>query len=252
MTDPRSSDLPTRAAGRRLVIGDVQGCRDELAALLDALRYDPAEDEVHPVGDFVNRGPDSAGVLRLARAEGFGGVLGNHDLHALACARGERRPKGLDTLDELLDAPDADELLDWLRARPFLRAWDDLTLVHAGLHPAWDDPVAALADATADAPTEAARFAVRVRHCTRDGELPAEDAPPPPVPFQPWFAWYDPARHGNRTVAFGHWAQRGLVQGPHLRGLDTGCVWGGRLTAWVVEEDRLVSVPARRAYQRPG
>ena len=104
----------------------------------------------------------------------------------------------------------------------------------------------------ADAPTEAARFAVRVRHCTRDGELPAEDAPPPPVPFQPWFAWYDPARHGNRTVAFGHWAQRGLVQGPHLRGLDTGCVWGGRLTAWVVEEDRLVSVPARRAYQRPG
>jgi len=233
---------------RRILVGDVQGCRAELEELLEAVRFDPAADALHPVGDLVNRGPDSLGTLRLTRDLDAGGVLGNHDLHLLSTAAGERNTKPLDTLTQVLAADDRDELLAWLARRPFVRRWDDLLLVHAGLHPAWNDPLAALAGADPRAPGEAARFVVRVRHCDAAGRLPARDDPPPPVPFQPWFAWYDPARHGGGTVAFGHWSARGLVHGPHLRGLDTGCVWGGRLTAWVADEDRLVSVPARRAY----
>ena len=91
-------------------------------------------------------------------------------------------------------------------------------------------------------------FATRVRYCSADGERPLRDDPPPGPPYRPWYAFRSP---GAETVVFGHWATRGLVCEPGLRGLDTGCVWGGRLTAWIAEEDRIVQVPARRAYLTP-
>lgn len=231
---------------RRIYVGDVQGCRDELERLLEAVAFDPAGDTLEPVGDLVNRGPDSLGALRLCESLGAGGVLGNHDVHLLRVAAGRRALRSGDTFEDVLHAPDRDALLAWLAARPFFRSWPDVWLVHAGLDPRWTDPARVLAGADPLAPGEDADFAIRVRHCTKDGERPDRDDPPPPPPFAPWFAHW--RGRGAPTVVFGHWAQRGLVREPGFRGLDTGCVWGGKLTAWIAEEDRLVHVPAARAY----
>jgi bis(5'-nucleosyl)-tetraphosphatase (symmetrical) len=240
-------------ARQRLFVGDVQGCADELESLLEQLRFDPDAHELWFVGDLVNRGPASARVLRLARELGGRSVLGNHDLHLLGVAAGERTLRTGDTLEDALGAPDRDALLDWLRSQPLLHGWDDLIVVHAGLHPRWSDPEAVTR------PLEAAiragripwddpdlRFATRVRHCDASGAQPPDDLHPGPG-FAPWDAYYC----GARTVVFGHWAARGLVRGPRTRGLDTGCVWGGALTAWIAEQDRFAQVPARRAYQTP-
>jgi bis(5'-nucleosyl)-tetraphosphatase (symmetrical) len=233
---------------RRIFIGDVQGCREELERLLEAVRFDPAGDELEPVGDLVNRGPDSLGVLRLLRGLGARGVLGNHDLHLLLAAAGLRALRPGDTLDGLLAAEEKDELLAWLAEKPFLRAWPDVLLVHAALHPRWDAPERELSGIDPLRPTRAAFFAVRTRYCDEHGNLPERDDRPPGEPFRPWHAFYRPERHGGRTVVFGHWAALGLQTGPHLRGLDSGCVWGHELSAWIAEEDRIVSVRARRAY----
>jgi bis(5'-nucleosyl)-tetraphosphatase (symmetrical) len=192
----------------------------------------------------VNRGPDSLGVLRLMRDAGAAGVLGNHDVHLLGVAAGRRKPRRGDTLDAVLAAPDRDALLAWLASWPLVRAWDDVVLVHGGLHPHWRDPVAATAGLDPLAGDPRADFALHVRWCDAAGHRPARDEPPPGPPFAPWWTWRDDAR----TLVWGHWARRGLVEEPRRRGLDTGCVWGGRLTAWIAEEDRLVSVPARRAW----
>lgn len=238
-------------AKRRIFIGDIQGCLDELRRLLDAVRFDPAADALEPVGDLVNRGPDSPGVLRLMRDLGAGGVLGNHDLHLLHVARGERQTRAGDTIDSVLRAPDRDELLAWLASKPFVRVFSDVVLVHAGLHPAWAgrDLERELALPT-DRPHANIAFATRARWCDADGREPDPPLDPPPVPgFAPWFEHYRDAR--SRTIVFGHWARLGLVNRPGFRGLDTGCVWGGRLTAWIAEEDRLVHVPAGRAYASP-
>lgn len=239
-------------SARRIFIGDIQGCREELELLLEATGYDPSADELHPVGDLVNRGPDSAGVLRLLRAEGAGGVLGNHDLHALRVARGTRSPGRRDTLDELLAAEDREELLDWLAGQPLVRCWDDLVCVHAGLSPAWPDPQSALDGEDVFVPGEAADFATRVRHCTAEGERPEVDWPEPGPPFAPWWTWWQGRPGETRTVVYGHWARAGLVNETRVRGLDTGCVWGRQLTAWIAEEDRIVQVPARRAWASTG
>ena len=236
--------------GRRVFVGDVQGCRDELERLLQEVGFDPDSDELHPVGDLVNRGPDSLGCLRLLRSLDAGGVLGNHDLHLLHIAAGTRQSRPSDTLDEVLRAPDRSELLEWLAERPFVRAWDDVLLVHAGLSPVWPDAVAALAGADPLAPDADARFAVRVRHCDADGKLPEHRDPS--APFRPWHAFHDPRRVAGRTVVFGHWASQGLLMRPGLVGLDSGCVWGGKLSAWIAEEERVVQVPARRAYATVG
>ena len=232
--------------GRRLFIGDIQGCREELERLLEALRYDPSADRLEPVGDLVNRGPDSLGVLRLLRTLGAGGVLGNHDLHLLRAARSGRARES-DTFGDVLESDERDELVAWLAARPFLVASEDVLLVHAGLSPAWDDPLAQLAGADPESPSEEAQFAVMVRYCDERGRRPERDWPAPEKPFLPWYEHWQ--RRGDpRTVVFGHWARQGLIRRARLRGLDTGCVWGGRLTAWIAEEDRLVSVAARRAW----
>lgn len=237
---------------RRIFIGDIQGCRAELEHLLEALDFNPADDALHPVGDLVNRGPDSAGVLRLLRKYGAQPVLGNHDLHLLATARGLRTCAGRDTLSGLLQAPDSSELLAWLAAQPVLRVFDDLYLVHAGLSPTWVDPEQRLC--TWSAAEESSwgeadiAFATRVRFCDREGNLAPSDDPPPAAPFAPWYEFYRPAQHGGRRVVYGHWAQRGLVQTEAVLGLDTGCVYGKSLSAWIPEEERLVSVPATAVH----
>jgi bis(5'-nucleosyl)-tetraphosphatase (symmetrical) len=235
---------------RRIFVGDIQGCLRELERLLEKVGFDPERDELHPVGDFVNRGPDSLGVLRLARKLGAGGVLGNHDLHLLQIVRGTRKESSSDTIGDVLRAKDRDELVAWLASRPFARGWRDLLLIHGGVHPRWTRPETELAGKDAFEPDDDARFAVSVRWCTADGKLPAKgkDKEDPGPPFRPWFELYPPRGAEKRIAVFGHWAARGLVTAPLLRGLDTGCVWGGRLTAWIAEEDRLVSVLAARAY----
>ena len=238
------------SAGRRIFVGDIHGCRKEFERLLDRVRFDPVGDELYLVGDVVNRGPDSLGALRLVRALNARVVIGNHDLHLLHVHAGTRKPKAGDTLEELLAAPDAGELCAWLAAQPFVRTFEDVYVIHAGMHPAWTDPQKELAASNRVRPDAAAQFATRVRYCDGAGRQPDSDAADPGPPFAPWFEHYNPTRLGGRTVVFGHWAAMGLVHRPHLRGLDTGCVWGGQLTAWIAEEDRLVHVQASQAYSR--
>jgi bis(5'-nucleosyl)-tetraphosphatase (symmetrical) len=230
-------------------VGDVQGCRAELEELLAAVQFDTARDRLEPTGDLVNRGPDSLGTLRVVASLPAQGVLGNHDIHLLRRARGLGPARPRDTLEDILAAPDRDALLAWLAAVPLVKAWPDVLLVHAGLNPQWQDPVAQLAGRDPCAPDDAVAFATRVRYCTADGQRPPRDDPPPGRPFRPWYEHWE--KREPRTLVFGHWAARGLVHRTRVRGLDTGCVWGGRLTAWIAEDDRLVSVPARRAYATP-
>jgi len=233
---------------RRIFVGDIQGCRVELERLLEELRFDPAADVLHPVGDFVNRGPDSAGVLRLCRSLGAGGVLGNHDVLLLRVAAGLRAWRARDTARDVLDAADAAELVAWLGARPLVQSFADLVCVHAGLDPRWSDPVAALArlDPLREEPDLG--FAISARYCDANGARPSKDFPPPPPPFRPWHEFWPPNEREKRTVVYGHWARAGLLVRPQLRGLDSGCVWGGKLSAWIAEEDRIVQVQAARAY----
>jgi bis(5'-nucleosyl)-tetraphosphatase (symmetrical) len=256
-------------------VGDVQGCLDPLRGLLDQVRFDPACDELWLVGDVVNRGPDSLGVLRFVRALGASArlVLGNHDLHLLAVAEGVRQLRGADTLRPVLDAPDSAELLGWLRRQPLLH--DNLALgycmVHAGIPPHWD-----LATATALAreaekwlaasgcaelvpndahelteltpeltPAQRARVIVsyftRMRVCTAGGRMdlvykgPAERAP---AGYLPWFAHADRKTRDVRLL-FGHWAAlQGQADAENVFALDTGCVWGRELTMMRLEDGR--------------
>jgi len=239
------SDKRQDTGVRRICIGDIQGCAQPLRRLLMRVRPQPG-DHIYCVGDLVNRGPDSLDVLRQLRAVDALVVLGNHDIHLLRVAAGVTAAGAQDRLDAVLDAPDCDELLEWLAAQPVLHVESDLVLVHAGLHPAWTE-LAALAPALnaavaahlAGEDDARIRFATHVRYCDAKGHRPRHDEPPPAPPFVPWDRHY----RGARTVVFGHWARRGLVVQPRVRGLDTGCVYGGPLTAWIAEEDRLVCVP---------
>ncbi len=235
---------------RRIFIGDIQGCRAELEELLSAVRFDPSSDRLEPVGDLVNRGPDSLGVLRLLKELGAGGVLGNHDVHLLRVARGERKLRDGDTLDGVLRADDRDELLGWLAALPFIRGWQDVILVHGALSPAWRNPLIELGGLDPYRPDARSDFATRARYCAADGSRPERDDAPNGGRFAPWFEHWLAAKRDPRTIVFGHWAMLGLVLRPGLRGLDTGCVWGKKLSAWIAEEDRIVQVPAHKAWAR--
>ncbi len=242
----------------RWCTGDLQGCATEFERLLRAIEFDPNRDELWCLGDLVNRGPDSLATLRLWRDVGGRGVLGNHDVYCLL-ARSGRWPRKHDTLGALFAAPDCDELLARLRALPVLAhlpgapgaAVPDLWAVHAGLDPRWTDLPA---DAAAiNAPphddtwlnSSALSFATRVRCCTAAGERSKFDRDPAdcPPPYQPWDSYW----HGPALVAHGHWAWRGHYRGAHTIGLDSGCVYGGQLTAWCQDEDRVVQVQAARA-----
>jgi bis(5'-nucleosyl)-tetraphosphatase (symmetrical) len=235
---------------RRIFIGDIQGCREELEELLDAVHFDPAGDVLEPVGDLVNRGPDSLGVLRLLERLGARGVLGNHDVHLLRVAHGLRKLRASDTIQDVLAAEDREKLLAWLGAKPFVRTWDDAILVHGALNPRWHDPQAELAGLDPLAPDPRIDFATRARHCARDGSRPTDDDGDPKPPFAPWYEHWLAADHDERIVVFGHWAMLGLFVHPRFRGLDSGCVWGRELSAWIAEEDRIVQVRARKQWAR--
>ena len=266
------------------VIGDVQGCLQAFDALLARLAPDPATDRVLLAGDLVNRGPDSLGVLRRAMRIGAECVLGNHDLHLLAVALGARPIQASDTFGPVLEAPDRDRLLGWLRTRPLLlrdpgTGW---TMVHAGLPPEWDLAAAGRRAAEVEAvlagpraaaflahmygdessPDEAAaagwgrlRYTLnaltRIRCVTADGRLDLGFAGAPesrPDGLVPWFS--APARRsrGERLV-FGHWAtlrlDPELAEREGVRHVDTGCVWGGRLTALELQTGEVRSVACR-------
>lgn len=247
------------------VLGDVHGQLAALERLLARLALDAERDRLWLVGDLVNRGPHSLAVLRWARRASaewgarMAVVLGNHDLKLLAVAAGVDALKPRDTLDEILSAPDREELLGWLRRRPLLHREGDDVLVHAGLLPAWtvdeaeerareaeatlagDGGAELLADWRADspAPTPARERRRRtlavlagIRTCRRDGELCDWSGPPATAPpgCRPWFAAPGRRSAGARIV-FGHWAALGLHLGPRIKALDSGAAWGGRLTA---------------------
>jgi bis(5'-nucleosyl)-tetraphosphatase (symmetrical) len=257
----------------RIAIGDVQGCLTELRGLLETARFSADRDELWFVGDLVNRGPQSLGVLRFVRALGANArvVLGNHDLHLLALAFGSGREvrKG-DTLDEILQASDRDTLLEWLLGCPLaVRApqaapdgADDL-MVHAGVVPQWsaaeiqalaseveqvlrDRPAELLAGLYGNKPDRWSetlqgidrwRFVIntltRLRYCRADGQIDLKMKGAPgsqPPGWQPWFEVDTRRSRGTRMIV-GHWSALGLRVEPNLLALDTGCVWGGALTA---------------------
>jgi bis(5'-nucleosyl)-tetraphosphatase (symmetrical) len=270
-------------------IGDLQGCHAEFMALLERLAFDPARDRLWLTGDLVNRGPDSLAVLREVKSLGRAVtvVLGNHDLHLLALAFAPRTVRRSEPeLVAVLEAEDAGELLDWLAARPLLHRDDALgwTLIHAGLPPQWtlalaescareveralrSDAAAMLEDMYGDAPdrwsedlsgADRLRFTVncftRLRFVDRKGRLllaykgSVADAPAGSIP---WFRHPERATRGDALV-FGHWSALGFVAEPGLRGLDTGCVWGGALTAIRLDRNDMqpVRLPCRRRAPR--
>lgn len=249
-------------------IGDVQGCYDPLQRLLEALAFDPAEDVLWFTGDLVNRGPQSLQVLRLVHSLGNRAitVLGNHDLTLLAVAEGFVRPKHKDTFLSILEAPDRQELLNWLRCCPLLHhdAMLRFTLVHAGLPPQWDleqarscasevesalrspDYPFFLANMFGSEPRgwradlegiERLRYSVncltRMRFCSIDGALNFAAKGPPgsqPENLIPWFRFPN-RRNAELNIVFGHWAALGFYREPGIYALDSGCVWGNQLTA---------------------
>jgi len=272
-------------------IGDIQGCYRDLRRLLDAIRFDPGSDRLWFVGDLVNRGPDSLSVMRFVRDldDRAVVVLGNHDLHLLALAAGNRRHAGKGTLDEILSAPDRDELLDWLRHRPLLHHDSDkgFTLIHAGLPPQWT-----LAEAKACAreleaalrgpqcqafllemygnqPTrwspdltgiQRLRFITncltRLRFCTQEGALALAEKGDLGSQSQGLLPWFRvPGRRSRQErIIFGHWSTLGYRAEDNVWALDSGCLWGGALTAIRVHRRGSITpvqIPCR-GYLRPG
>jgi bis(5'-nucleosyl)-tetraphosphatase (symmetrical) len=236
----------------RWIVGDIHGCASALGRLLETIRYDPSRDELWSVGDLVNTGTESLAALRLWIGTGARGVLGNHDIHALRVYAGKRSVRPEDTLGELLAAPDAGELLAALKSLPLLAhlPGDDgaagVWIVHAGLHPSWRDLHATARRVNAGPRDDAwfkspeSRFATRVRCCTPDGEMLDDPGPPGecPAPYRPWDSLYA----GDAFVIHGHWGKRGHYRRRRTMSLDSGCVYGGPLTAWCQEDDRIVQV----------
>jgi len=249
-------------------IGDPQGCLAPLRRLLARLDFDPGQDRLWIVGDLVNRGPDSLATLRFVRDLGESAitVLGNHDLTLLAAAHGVTAPKKKDTYQEILDAPDRDELLDWLRRQPLLHHDPALgyTMIHAGLPPQWDLATAMGCarelEAVLQGPDHGEFFHAmfgaeprrwdpalagmarlrfitncftRMRFLYPDGSLDFEQKGPPgsqPPPLLPWFE-VPGRRSADLILVFGHWAAMGYRERPGIYGLESGCVWGNCMTA---------------------
>lgn len=276
------------------MIGDVQGCDGALQRLLDTVAYSPSRDTLYLLGDLVNRGPDSAAVLRRLMAYGDSAqcLLGNHDLNLLAVAQGTRKPHRKDTLDSVLDAPERNAMLHWLRhqrmALLLQRGDKPLLMVHAGVLPTWTvEKTMALArevetqlqggqsdaffnamygntpDHWDDALVGMDRLRVivnaltRLRFCTAQGEMEfdtTEGAGGAPRGYMPWFDV--PGRQtAHASVAFGHWSTLGWLGRTDLLSLDTGCVWGGCLSAlqFNLQDDSqtLIQVQCEAALQ-PG
>ena len=270
------------------LIGDLQGCCDALERLLQRLDFSPSRDRLWLLGDLVNRGPASLATLRrlINLGDAATCLLGNHDLHLLAAAHDVRRPHKGDTVDDILAAPDRAALIDWLRHQRMAVFDTGWLMVHAGVPPQWsrDDTLALAGEVEAvlrspDLPdflhamygneparwspaltgTPRLRFTVnaltRLRFCTAEGEMDfktKDGAGAAPEGFMPWFDV--PGRRTEGTpIAFGHWSTLGLLDRPQLLGLDTGCVWGGQLTAARVDGTRreIIQVACDQAL-KPG
>lgn len=258
-------------------VGDLQGCLSPLKNLLALVQFDPARDTLWLVGDLINRGPESLATLRFVYRlrERVRCVLGNHDLHLLAVAEAGRTPGKGDTLEEILAAPDRDQLLGWLREQPLLHHDPALgfTMVHAGIPPQWD---LAQAQACAREVEEVLRgpqrqaflasmygntpdlwdatlegierwrlitnYFTRMRFCSSDGrlELKTKEGPgAPPAGYAPWFSYAQRATRDDRII-FGHWAAlEGKANTPNVYALDTGCVWGGAMTMLRLEDQHI-------------
>ena len=257
----------------RYLVGDLQGCCGAFDRLLQQIDFSPSRDHLVVLGDLVNRGPQSLAVLQRLRGLGEAAtcLLGNHDLHLLAVAHGVRRPHRSDTLDDILQAPDRDAWLDWLRQRRMACVDSGWLCVHAGVVPQWT--TARTLDLAAEVETMLAgpdlggflqvmygneprtwsdtlhgadrwRFVIntltRIRFCTPGGELEfdtKDGAGAAPAGFHPWFDVPGRAT-AAQPVAFGHWSTLGLIDRADLLSIDTGCVWGGALTAVRVDGGR--------------
>lgn len=261
----------------RYVIGDVQGCFDQLQQLLQLIQFNPASDQLWFCGDLIARGPKSLQTLRFVRDLGASAitVLGNHDLNFLASLHGYGRISPADQLEELLAAPDLPELVAWLTQQPLIHfnETDNLLLVHAGLAPEWDVETALqaakavehclwtdaktlfatmygnLPDLWANAHTEQEqhRFTInsctRMRYCFTDGRLELKqkgELSDNPL-LTPWFHFWSDREHP--TIFFGHWAAlQGYSPVSAIHALDTGCVWGQALTCYCIESQQRFSV----------
>lgn len=257
------------------VIGDLQGCFEALQQMLVCIAFDPTADQIYLLGDLVNRGANSLAVLRWARENNIQAVLGNHDLHLLALAAGLTAPLPGDTLNEILTAPDRDVLLNWLRHLPLATSTAGYLLVHAGLLPQWtakqalalaaevelglrgDDYHFFLRHMYGNQPaswqndlTGMERLRVitnamtRLRFCTPDGEMNFKakgDPQNPPPGCLPWFQVPNRQSAGS-PIIFGHWSALGLHLESDCIALDTGCLWGGQLSALRLEDRQIFQV----------
>lgn len=257
-------------------IGDIQGCDDAFAQLLQTVDFSASRDTLYVLGDLVNRGPKSAQVLRrcMQAGDSMRALLGNHDLHLLAASQGLRRQSKRDTLAQVLDAPDRDALLDWLRQQPLVRLHtnaksEQLLMVHAGVLPQWTVKDCLHLNQKVQTVLQSADFArflqnmygnlpdrwssdlqgddrlrcivnafTRLRFCSAEGVMDfdsAESADQAPEGLMPWFDV--PGRaSADTTMAFGHWSTLGHINRPNLLAMDTGCVWGGCLSMMRIGE----------------
>ncbi len=271
-------------------IGDLQGCYDPLCRLLDYISFDPAADRVWFVGDLVNRGPASLEVLRFVKSLGASAtvVLGNHDLHLIMQADGYGKANKEDTLGDVLGAADRDELLAWLRAQPLFHLEGEWAMVHAGLLPNWtvgqakrlSDEVSAaltaenyrdfLAHMWGSEPAvwqddlsgwDRLRVVVnamtRMRYVTLEGAMEfraaGSKAPPDKGPrgCVPWFA-AAPRASADHVIVCGHWSALGYREEANLLALDTGCLWGGSLTAVRLEDRQISRLPCPQQEKPSG
>ena len=265
-------------------IGDIQGCHDELQRLLDQLKFDPASDKLLFAGDLVNRGPKSLEVLRFVKSLGKAAdsVLGNHDLHLLAVSQDNHSHASGNSLDPIFEADDQDELLEWLRHRPLLIHDRQLecTVIHAGLPPQWtlndamthareleavlqsDDFTAYFTRMYGNKPKkwkdnlkgiERLRFITncftRLRYCTKKGKLGLKEKGPPGTQKENLYPWFDIEGRKTRRdrIFFGHWSTLGLLNRNNAWALDTGCLWGGHLTAIRLDDLQVFQVPCEAA-----
>ncbi len=267
-------------------IGDIQGCYQELLDLLDLLNFDNNRDQLWFTGDLVNRGPLSLEVLRFVKSLGDSAitVLGNHDLHLLAIAHNKRKQHKKDTIDKILHAPDCDELIDWITNLPFIHRNTDFCLIHAGLAPQWDmiqseelahevenilrgeqlntfleNMYGDIPDHWEDDLENWDRLRVitnaftRLRYLDKHGVFALNEKGPPGTqtkPFKPWFSI--PGRKtAHQKIIFGHWSTVYLGDIKNFREfnvfpMDTGCLWGGTLSALRLDDEKWFSVPSQQ------
>ncbi|MES9923154.1 MAG: symmetrical bis(5'-nucleosyl)-tetraphosphatase [Candidatus Thiodiazotropha endolucinida] len=269
-------------------IGDIQGCYDELQRLLEKIRFDPSKDKLWFAGDLVNRGPKSLQVLRFVKSLGDQAitVLGNHDLHLLALSQGNRSHYKYGSLKDILEAQDRQELIDWLRHRPMMahHKKKGYSMVHAGLPPQWDLNTALKCARELENILRGPKFGkfcqamygdqpdlwsenlegmdrlrfitncfTRLRYCSRDGRISLNEKGPPEAQNNGAIPWFEAAgrRTKNDRIIFGHWSTLGYRQSANICCLDSGCFWGGELTALRLRKNKpakpyQISCPIKR------